>query len=563
MIMKKEKSSHSYFSMPAWRYYYQFQKAYRFRLIASSLGFILLSYLILPTLWLVKHVFDVAIPQKQVNTFIWVGLAILAIRLVNSGFGLFLRNSNIRIISSTVLRLRESLMNKIFSFSRAFYTREDLGVLHARIVQDTERVSNMSNTLIAGLLPAIFLSVGLCVVLFMLSWYLFLMILIFFPLIYLSNRNMGSILKQKVRDYKLAFEGFSKGTLFLMKFMDLIKIQAAEDEELEKQANILSDLRDKTNKRNFFQAFNSVFQNIIIGLIGILVMIIGGISVVKGRMTLGDLMAFYLAAQQLQEKLNSISNNFTNLVVGNESLITLYEIASQKDEEPYNGNEKIDFRGNVRISSVVFGYNETPVLNGVDLKIEPGKSIAVVGDNGAGKSTIINLIIGFYRPQQGFLTAEGVEYENIDFKHLRRQIGIVSQHPPLVPASIRENIIYGNNKISESEMMEVSRLSLADAFIRKLPQGYETQIGDNGILLSGGERQKVAIARALLRKPGLLILDEPTNHLDQQAVKEIMKNISGLLYCPAVLLISHDISVVANADEVFELQDGKLNLRNQ
>lgn len=558
MIKKKVRKNHPYFSAPAWRYYYQFQKAYRFRLIASSFGFIILSYLILPTLWLVKHVFDVAIPQKQIETFIWVGLAILAIRLINSGVGLYLRNSNIHIISSTVLRLRESLMNKIFSFSRAFYTREDLGVLHARIVQDTERVSNMSNTLIAGLLPAVFLSIGLCVVLFSLSWYLFLMILFFFPLIYISNRSMGSILKQKVMDYKLAFEGFSKGTLFLMKFMDLIKIQAAEDEELEKHTSVLADLRDKTNKRNFFQAFNSVFQNVLIGLIGISVMIVGGISVVKGRMTLGDLMAFYLAAQQLQEKLNSISNNFTNLLVGNESLITLYEIANQQDEEPYNGVQKIDFKGNVRISSVIFGYNETPVLNGVSLKIEPRKSIAIVGDNGAGKSTIINLIIGFYRPHQGFLTAEGVDFDQIDFKHFRRQIGIVSQHPPLVPATIRENIIYGSNHIEESEMLEVSRLSLADEFVRKLPNGYETQIGDNGVLLSGGERQKVAIARALLRKPGLLILDEPTNHLDQQAVNFIMKNISRLQYSPAILLISHDKMVVANADEIFHLENGKL-----
>jgi len=524
--------------------------------MASAIGFIILSYLILPTLWLIKHVFDVAIPQKQVNTFIWVGLAILAIRLLNSGIGLFLRNSNIKIISTSLLNLRESLVNKIFSFSRSFYTREDLGILHAQIVQDTERVSQMSNTLIAGLLPSFFLSIGLLIVLFSLNWFLFLLIVLFFPIIIFSNKYMGDILKQKVKDYKKAFEGFSKGTLFLMKFMDLIKIQSAEDEELEKHSTVLSDLRDKTTKRNFFQAFNSVFQNILIGLIGILVMIVGGISVVKGKMTLGDLMAFYLAAQQLQEKLNGLSNNFTNLLVGNESLITLYEIANQKEEEPYNGTEKINFNGNIELKSIQFGYTETSVLKGVSLKLEPGKSIAIVGDNGAGKSTIINLIIGFYKPGSGIITAEGIEYESIDFKHLRKQIGIVSQHPPLIPGSVKDNILYGNSHVNEDSMLEVSGLSMADGFIKNLPAGYDTQIGENGVLLSGGERQKVAIARALLRRPGLLILDEPTNHLDHQAVKEIMINMKRLSYNPAILIISHDNSVVANADEIFQLKTG-------
>jgi len=238
-------------------------------------------------------------------------------------------------------------------------------------------------------------------------------------------------------------------------------------------------------------------------------------------MTLGDLMAFYLAASQLQEKLNSLSNNFTNLLVGNESLVTLYEIASQKDEEPYNGTEKIDFKGNVNISSVIFSYTETPVLNGIHLKIEPGKSIAIIGDNGAGKSTIINLIIGFYKPQSGTITAEGVGFENIDFKHFRKQIGIVSQHPPLIPGTVWENILYGNSKVSETEIFEVSRLSLADTFINNLPGGYETQIGDNGVLLSGG-------------------------------------NMKMLACNPAILIISHDMTVVKSADEIYHLKNGIL-----
>ena len=547
-----------YFSKPAWKYYYHFIKDDKYKLIATAAGFIFLTYLILPTLWLVKHVFDVAIPQKQINTFIWVGFAILGLRLFNSGLNLFLRNSNIKTISKSIFNLREDLMKKIFSFSRAFYTREDLGVLHAQIVQDTERISRMNSTLIAGFFPSFFVTIGLCIVLAFLSWYLFLMILLFFPILYFTNKYMGKKLKQKVREYNLAFQGFSKGTLFLMKFMDLIKIQSVEEEERDKHSSVLSDLRDKTNDRSYYQAFYSQFQNVLVGLIGILVMVIGGISVIKNVMTLGELMAFYLASNQLQEKLNSLSSSFTSLITGNESLVTLYNISSQNEEEPYLGTEKIDFKGNIRFSSVFFKYDETPVLNGISFRIEPDKSVALIGDNGAGKSTIINLLIGFYKPQSGLIYVDEKLVDNIDFKHFRKQIGIVSQHPPLIPGTVRENILYGSTGISESDLLEVSELSLAHQFIQKLPAGYETQIGDNGVLLSGGERQKIAIARALLRKPGLLILDEPTNHLDNMAVKEIMINIKSLSCNPAILIISHDMGVIKNAETIYVIKNGQL-----
>jgi ABC-type multidrug transport system fused ATPase/permease subunit len=236
----------------------------------------------------------------------------------------------------------------------------------------------------------------------------------------------------------------------------------------------------------------------------------------------------------------------------------LYNISSQSEDEPYHGTEKIDFKGNIRFSSVFFKYDETPVLNGISFRIEPDKSVALIGDNGAGKSTIINLLIGFYKPQSGLIYIDDKLVDNIDFKHFRRQIGIVSQHPPLIPGTVRENILYGNTGISENDLMEVSSLSLAHEFIKKLPAGYETQIGDNGVLISGGERQKVAIARALLRKPGLLILDEPTNHLDSQAVKEIMLNIKTLSCNPAILIISHDMGVIKNAETIYVIKNGQL-----
>jgi len=207
---------------------------------------------------------------------------------------------------------------------------------------------------------------------------------------------------------------------------------------------------------------------------------------------------------------------------------------------------------------VAFKYTEVPVLKNVSLKIEPGNRIAIIGANGAGKSTIINLILGFYKPQSGTISAEGIPYEDVDLKDFRKQIGVVTQHPPLISGTIRENILYGNKVATDKNVMEVSRLSTADQFIESIQSGYNTQIGENGIMLSGGERQKLAIARALLRKPGLLILDEPTNHLDAHAVKDIMNNLKSLDYTPAILIISHDMSVVKHAEQIYIIEDGFL-----
>ncbi len=271
----------SYFSKPAWKYYYQFLKANQYKLIATSLGFIAVSYLVVPTMWLVKYVFDVAIPEKKVDTFIWVGLAILTLRIINSSLTLFLRKVNIEHVSSSIFELRKALLTNFFSFSRSFYSREDLGALHSRIVQDTERIAQMSNNIIAMLIPSVVTGFGLCAILIYLNWYLFVLILLYFPILYFSNKYMGRILQQKVFNYQLAFEGFSKGTLFLIQFMSLIKIQSMEQEEQEKHSLILKNLREKTTQRNYFNTINAQLQSVLLGLIGIIVLVVGGISYTK------------------------------------------------------------------------------------------------------------------------------------------------------------------------------------------------------------------------------------------------------------------------------------------
>ncbi len=557
---KKNNQILSFFSKEAWQYYLQFFRGNYRKLMVSSASSIAQAFIIIPILLLVKYIFDVAIPEKKITTLIFIGLLIIGIRLLNSGVTLFIRKINIKIVTTAVFRLRVDLMHKIYTLSRSFHTRVDQRKLYTQIVQDTERVMRMSNSLVSSLIPAVLISLGLCTILFVLNWFLFLAILLFFPIIFFSNRYMGKIAKKRVFAYQRAFESFSNGVMFVIKFLDLIKIQSAEPVENKKQHEVLKDLRDKTNRRIYFFSINGQMQTFLVSISGIIVIVIGGVSVINEIMTIGDFFAFYIAANHLQTNINIITNAFATAVAGNESLVTLYHIANNNETEPYSGNTKVDFTGNIVFQSVSFKYSDKPVLRDVSFELTPNNKLAIIGSNGAGKSTIINLILGFYAPQSGLITANGITFTDIDFHHFRKSIGVVAQHPLLFPSTIRENIIYGYDKevIDEQDILAVSKMALAHDFIDNLPDGYETQIGEDGVLLSGGERQKIAIARALINKPKLLILDEPTNHIDHQAVKKIMQNLQTIEYSPSVLIISHDTEVVNHADKKLILNDGKL-----
>jgi ABC-type multidrug transport system fused ATPase/permease subunit len=185
--------------------------------------------------------------------------------------------------------------------------------------------------------------------------------------------------------------------------------------------------------------------------------------------------------------------------------------------------------------------------------------VAVVGPNGAGKSTLVYLLLGFYRPQQGQVLATGVPFDEIDIRALRRSIGIVSQHPEFFAGTVRENIAYGSPGATRKEIEEAARAALAEEIIATLPEGYDTEIGDRGMRLSGGEGQRLAIARALLGRPRMLILDEPTNHLDTQAIGRLMRELARWHERPTLLTISHDPAVLEFAEVVYRLQDGTLS----
>ena len=278
-------------------------------------------------------------------------------------------------------------------------------------------------------------------------------------------------------------------------------------------------------------------------------------------MSVGDLLAFYVTVGLLSGYVRTVVTAVPQIIMGNESLATLYSLIASPSVSVYQGSCKVDFSGSVVFEGVHFAYKERPVLAGLSLEIQPRSTVAIIGPNGCGKSTIAYLIAGLYRPQGGRILVDGIPYEEADLVSVRSTTGFVMQDPVLFSGTILENITYGRPETSFQQVVEAAELATAAEFIRAMPEGYDTQTGDNGVRLSGGQRQRIAIARALLRRPRLLILDEPTNHLDVEAVQGLLRNLAAMKHRPATLIISHDMDVVHHSERIYAMEGGRANLQ--
>jgi ATP-binding cassette subfamily B protein len=529
------------------------------RLAAYALGTSLQSLLVLPTLFLVRYAFDQGIPNGQVELLLILGLGIVSVRIAHSLVGLALRAFVLDIIKEAVSQLRRDILDRLFLLSREHLAQADRDQMHTRIVLDSERFDNLSNRLLSGMLPALFSGGALFLVLVALNWQLVALAAAVLPVVALSSRLGGQRVKRDVKDFQDAMEHFSKGAQFTLRHMDLIRLKAAEERERHQQHRHVERMSADGRRMAMSYAFHGYLQRNITGLAGIIILVAGGAGIASGSMTLGDLMAFYIAAGLLNGQVENVVGGVPELVAGNEALLHLHGLLHDGALAPYpTGTRRVAFDGSLSFRDVAFAYGEHAILRGVTLDLKPDSNIAIVGPNGAGKSTLLNLLAGFSQPAKGEIRANGVPYAELDIADLRAQIGVVMQHPGFFGGNVLENLRYGQPETPLEAVRAAARLALADDFIMGLPEGYGTDIGEGGALLSGGERQKLAIARALLNQPRLLVLDEPTNHLDAESMAQLMVRLTSAPQRPALLTISHDPGVIAYAETVYRLEQGRL-----
>ena len=553
----------------AWREYLGLYRGSGGRIALSVLISIAPSYLLATAALLVRRVFDGALPQRDTRLFVTLVLTIVALQLLSHALLLFARWMVLDVTKGAVAVLRERLVDTMLGASRHHFDQASTAALHGVLVEDSERVDSMSNAVIIRLLPAIAGSVTLGVVLLSTSPRLFLVVLVVMPVALIASRVLRRKARQSTRHFHDAHRGFSVGVSSLLRLVDLTRTQTAEELEREASAARIQSLRTTSGRMSELQNAWIVVNQIALFLISAVVLLVGGFSIIGGELTLGELMSFLAATVLLRNQLAPATGVGQAVINGEEALERVYGLLRLVPPEPYHGTTRFGrnasspaFAGGLAVEKVTFGYDPArPVLEDVSLRIGEGDVVALVGGNGAGKSTILRLILGLYAPQSGRILADGLAYDTLDVRHLRRSIGVVLQEPLILDATIRENLTYGADEVSDEALDEAMRLASAQEMIDEMPDGLDTRVGEGGQLLSGGQRQRIAVARALARRPGLLVLDEPTRHLDRPAVDALVRNLRGASWRHSTLLVSHDESVVAVADAVYVLRDHRLTPR--
>jgi subfamily B ATP-binding cassette protein MsbA len=574
--------------MSLYRRLLRFVKPYWFKLCLAVICMVGVSFLTAATAWLFKPVVDgvffkkegmssVTIPPFVRNIIVHLNLEDLLLKrgaemlyllpiilillyllkgIFNYGQAYFMNFVGLRIIAD----IREKLYNHLQTLSLSFFTKTPTGMIISRITNDVTLIQGAVSSTTAGLFKDIFTFFGLVAVAFLQSWKLAIIAYIIFPLAVIPIKEFGKRMRKFARKGQVRMGLL---TIFLHETITGNRIvKAFNMEEYEKRRfTEENDRLFKTFlKRVRVRAFNTPLMEFLGGIAAAIIIWVGGHMVIRGELTPGTFGSFLLAVFMCYAPIRDLSK--VNLEIqeglaGSARIFELLDTATDiKDAEDACPLPHIT-RG-IDFQKITFKYDEEVVLKDISLHVKVGEVIALVGMSGAGKTSLVNLLPRFYDVEKGRILIDDVDIRRVTLKSLRDQIGLVTQLTFLFNDTVRNNIAYGNLKCSDQEIIEAAKAANAHDFVQRLPQGYDTNIGEQGVKLSGGERQRISIARALLKNAPILILDEATSALDSDSETEVQKALEKLMKGRTVFVIAHRLSTIRKAHRIIVLSEGRI-----
>ena len=457
--------------------------------------------------------------------------------------------------------IRNKLYDHLQSLSFAYFDKAQTGQLMSRATVDIEATRIFISMGLLQILQTTFLTVGISWLLISLDWRLALMTLAFVPL--MAYRAVTT--SRRLRPVWLKVQQLiaSLGTTLQesLSGVRIVKSFAQEKAEDKKFADDAKKLYDTQIDAARIVAFNTPLMVFLIGAPTALVLWYGGHQVIAGNLTVGGIVQFIMYLGMLAmpiRALGMVTNMYSRSMSAGERIFEILDTKSQVKDKP-DAVVLDKLKGRVAFEDVSFSYAENaPALHSINFSVEPGQLVALVGASGSGKSTIINLILRFYDVSGGRITMDGIDIRDIALSSLRKNIGTAQQDVFLFSTTIRNNIAYGMPDATIEQVTAAAKAAQIHDFIMSLPDGYETWVGERGHTLSGGEKQRVTIARAILKNPSVLILDEITSSVDAETERLIRKAVDELIKGRTTFIISHRLPIITNADLILVINDGQI-----
>lgn len=536
--------------------------AQRWRLVSVVLLTLLSTALELLPPRITQHIIDdVLTPRGNFNLLVWLVLGLLGVRLLLWAASVCTEWLAQRLGHGGVQDIRSDLYRKLQFMPLRFYDRRTIGGIISRMSNDSDRLEGFLASDLPLVVSKLLLFIGILGLLLVTNWKLALLVLLPIPPILL----VGSLIWKRVMHHWIRWGArWSRLSSHLSESIGgirVVKAFAQESRESERFDERNEDLRavGVAGERNWFVFFT--VTNFLMSWGVFLVWYFGGRQILGGEMTLGALVAFISYLWMLYQPLRWFGELYNILLRAFAGAERIFEVLDSRSETCDTANKVRLQRmeGRVEFQNVDFGYDRgKPVLKGIDLDVKPGEMIGLVGKSGAGKSTLINLICRFYDPDRGRIEIDGLEMRQVSLDDLRSQIGMVQQDPFLFDGTIAENIAYGKPNATFSEVIRAAVAAEAHEFIVQKPDGYDMKVGEKGGKLSGGEKQRISIARAILHDPRILILDEATSSLDARTEWKIQKAISRLVKGRTTFAIAHRLSTLRGADRLVVLDEGRV-----
>ena len=457
--------------------------------------------------------------------------------------------------------LRNHLYDHLQGLSFAYFDKAQTGQLMSRATIDIEAVRAFISMGLLQILQTVFLTIGISYLLISLDWRLALMTLAFVPL--MAYRAV--LTSRRLRPVWLKVQRLiaSLGTTLQesLSGVRIVKSFAQEKTEDKKFADDSRRLYDVQIDAARIVAFNTPLMVFLIGAPTALVLWYGGRQVIAGNLTIGGVVQFIMYLGMLAmpiRALGMVTNMYSRSMSAGERILEILDTTSQVKDKP-DALVLDKLKGQVAFEDVSFSYAENaPALHSISFSVQPGQLVALVGASGSGKSTIINLILRFYDVSGGRITMDGVDIRDISLASLRKNIGTAQQDVFLFSTTIRNNIAYGMPDATLEQVTAAAKAAQIHDFIMSLPDGYETWVGERGHTLSGGEKQRVTIARAILKNPSILILDEITSSVDAETERLIRRAVDELIKGRTTFIISHRLPIITNADLILVIKDGQI-----